>query len=105
MLLTLFIIAVVLIAVTGIYCVIATHNLIHVLIALELLNKASTLLIALAGIISGNMELAQSFIIALIFIEVVVMAIGAGIAVAIHSRNGSLNLRKLVQPKGGNELE
>ena len=89
MLLTLFIIAVTLIAVSGIYCIIATQNLIRVLIALELLNKAATLLMALA----------QSYIIALIIIEVVVTAVGAGIVIAVYARDGSLNLKDMLRAK------
>ncbi|MCL2462045.1 MAG: NADH-quinone oxidoreductase subunit K [Defluviitaleaceae bacterium] len=100
MLLTLFIIAIVLIAAMGIYCIAATHNMIRVLIALELLIKAVTLLLALAGTISKQMALAQSFIIALIIIEVVVTATGAGIAIAVHNKNGSLDMRKLTKIKG-----
>ena len=99
MLLTLFVIAIVLIAAMGIYCVAATHNMIRVLIALELLIKAVTLLIAVAGAECGEMALAQSFIIALIIIEVVVTAIGAGIIIAVHARNGSIDLRNLTKIK------
>ena len=107
MLMTLFIIAVTLIAASGIYCVIATRNLIRVLIALELLNKAATLLMALAGAVSGKMALAQSYIIALIIIEVVVTAVGAGIVIAVHARDGSLDLRDLLRAKerGGAHAE
>ena len=100
MLLTLFIIAIALIAVAGIYCLTATRNMLRVLMALELLNKAVTLLIAVAGARSGQMALAQSFIIALIIVEVVVTAVGAGITIAVHARNGSLDLRKLTKLKG-----
>jgi len=100
MLLTLFIIAIVLIAAAGIYFLIATHNMIRVLLALELLIKSITLLIALAGTMNGEMALAQSFIITLIIIEVVVTATGAGIVIAVHSRSGSLDLRELTKLKG-----
>ena len=100
MLLTLFIIAIVLIAVAGIYCITVTRNMLRMLMALELLYKAITLLIALAGAKSGQMALAQSFIIALIIIEVVVTAIGAGITIAVHARSGSLDLRQLTKLKG-----
>jgi len=96
----LFISAITLMVVASIYCIIATHNMIRILIALELLNKAITLLLALAGAVSGNMALAQSFIIALIIIEVVITAIGAGIIIAVHERNGSVDLRKLNKIKG-----
>jgi len=100
MLLTLFIIAVALIAAAGIYCIIATHNMIRILLALELLIKSVTLLLALAGEVCGKMALAQSFIIALIIIEVVVTATGAGIAIAAHARTGTLDIRKLIRLKG-----
>ena len=100
MLLTLFIAAIAVIAAAAIYCILATHNMIRILIALELLNKGVTLLIAVAGAVNGKMALAQSFIIALIIIEVVVTAIGAGIIIAVHARNGSLDLRNLSKIKG-----
>ena len=100
MLLTLFMIAIALVAVAGIYCIVATRNMIRVLLALELLYKAVTLLIAVAGDQSGQMALAQSYIIVLIIVEVVVTATGAGIVIAVHARNGSLDLRDLLRIKG-----
>ena len=100
MLLTLFIIAVALIAFTGIYCIIASHNLIRVLLAMELIIKSLTLLIAVAGTWCGEVSLAQSFIIALIIIEVVVTAVGAGITIAVHERTGGVDLRQLTNFKG-----
>ena len=100
MLLTLFIAAIALISVAAVYCVITTHNMIRILIALELLNKGVTLLIAVAGAASGKMALAQSFIIPLIIVEVVVTATGAGIIIAVYSRSGSLDLRDLTHLKG-----
>ena len=100
MLLTLFIIAVLLIAIAGIYCVLVTHNMIRVLLALEILIKAITLLIAVSGAVCDKLALAQSFIIALIIIEVVVTATGAGIVIATHKRNGSIDLRELTKIKG-----
>ena len=100
MLFTLFITAVALIAATGIYFVVAARNMIRLLLALELLYKAVTLLIAVAGVLSGKTALAQSYIIALIIVEVVVTATGAGIVIAVHARTGSIDLRKLMNIKG-----
>ena len=100
MLLTLFVIAIVLIAAAGLYCILATHNMIRMLLALELLIKAITLFIALAGAVSGKMALAQSYIITLIIIEVVMTATGAGIVIAVYARNGTLDLRMLTKLKG-----
>ena len=101
MLFTLFIIAIVLIAAVGIYCITATHNMIRMLLALELLLKSVTLFIAVTGDVCGKMALAQSYIIALIIIEVVVTATGAGIVIAVYAHNGgSLDLRMLTKLKG-----
>ena len=100
MLLLLFAVAILLIAATGLYAIIVNRNLIRVLIGMELLVKAVTLLLAVAGERAGKVELAQSFIIALIIVEVVVTAVGAGIAVALQKRNGTLDLNKMDHLKG-----
>jgi multisubunit Na+/H+ antiporter MnhC subunit len=91
---------VVLLGVAALYCVLISRNLIRILIGLELLIKAVTLLIALAGYLTGRMPLAQSLIITLIVIEVVVIAVAAGIAIGAHRHNQSLDVRLLRNLKG-----
>ena len=59
---------VVLLFVIGIYCVLLTYNLIRALIGLEILVKAVTLLLVVAGYVSGREALAQSLVITLIVI-------------------------------------
>ena len=49
-----FIIFITLIFITGIYCILASFNLVRALIGLEILIKAVTLLIILAGYICGR---------------------------------------------------
>jgi NADH:ubiquinone oxidoreductase subunit K len=98
--LTLFIVAIVLLVATGLYCILATRNMIRVLIALEVVNKALTLMLVLAGVYTNQVALAQSFAITLIIIEVVVTAIGAGIAIAVYRRNGTLDMNMLTNIKG-----
>ena len=100
MLLTLFIVAIVMIFATGLYCILVTRNMIRVLIALEVMIKSVTLLLALAGSQTNQMALAQSFIITLIIVEVVITAIGAGISIAVYRHNGTLDLRELTKIKG-----
>ena len=95
MLLTMTIAAVVLTAVAGIYCILVTHNLLRVLIAMEIVNKAAILLLVLAGSLKGELALVESYIFALIIIEVVVTAIGAVLCIAIHAHTGSLDIRRL----------
>jgi NADH-quinone oxidoreductase subunit K len=84
----------------GIYCLLITKNLIRILIGLELLTKAVTLLIILAGYISGRIGLAQSMVITLIVIEVVVIVVAAGIVLAVFRHNDSLNVKNLQNLKG-----
>jgi multisubunit Na+/H+ antiporter MnhC subunit len=99
--LTLFVMAIVCTAATGIYCIVATHNLLRVIISMEIINKAATVLLALAGVINGSLSLAESYIIALIVVEVVVTAVGAGLCIALYNRTGSLDIRELSVSKEG----
>ena len=84
----------------GIYCVLATFNLVRALIGLEILIKAVTLLLIAVGYITGHEALAQSLVITLIVIEVVVITISVAVVVGIHSYNKSLDVRKIRNLKG-----
>jgi len=105
MLYVMFILAIALTAAAGIYSIIATRNILRVLIAMELVSKAAILLILLAGLINGNMALAESLIIALIIVEVVVTAIGAVLCIALYSKTKSLDIRQLTRTKEVNHAE
>lgn len=95
MLLTLFIAAILMIFAVGFYSLIVTRNLIRVVISLEVLTKAATLLTILVGALTDRMAQAQAFAVTLIVVEVVVTAIAAGIIIGVFNHNGSLNTRKL----------
>jgi NADH-quinone oxidoreductase subunit K len=94
------VIFIILLALTALYGILFSRNLIRMLIGLELLTKTATLLIALAGHIAGRMALAQAMIITLIVIEVVVIAVAAGIVIGAHRHNQSLDVRTLRKLKG-----
>ncbi len=94
------IIFIILLSIIALYCMLVSRNLIRILIGLELLIKAVTLLIALAGFLAGRMALAQTFIITVIVIEVVVIAVAAGIVIGVHRHNQSLDGRLLRNLKG-----
>ena len=96
----LFGLATVILMVIGIYCVLLTYNLIRTLIGLEILVKAVTLLLVVAGHVSHHEALAQSMVITLIVIEAVVMTIAVGIVVGIRKVNDSLDTRKICNLKG-----
>ncbi len=86
--------------VAGVYCVLATFNLIRALIGIEVLIKAVTLLIIAVGHVTAHEALAQSLVITLIVIEVVVITISVAVVVGIHSYNKSLDVRKIRNMKG-----
>jgi NADH:ubiquinone oxidoreductase subunit K len=86
---------VILIFIIGLYCILVTFNLIRALIGVELLIKAVTLLIVVAGHASHHQALAQALVITLIVIEVVVMTVAAGVILGVYQHQKDLKLRNL----------
>jgi len=86
--------------VIGLYCILVTYNLIRALIGIELIIKAVTLLLIAVGYATGHTALTQALVITLIVIEVVIIAIGAGIVLGVHTNIKSLNVTKLRNLKG-----
>lgn len=99
-LLRLYIVFLPLLFIAGFYCIITTRNLIRTLLGLEILTKAVTLMLALAGYLTGATALSQALIITLIVVEVVVIAIAAGIVLNIFRHYNSLDTRNLRTLKG-----
>ena len=86
--------------IAGLYCILVTRNLMRVLIGIELLMKAVTLLLIVAGYTAGRTALSQAIVITLIVIEVVVMAVMAGVILSIYRHTGSLDAGNLKNLKG-----
>lgn len=95
-----FCIFVILLGVCGFYCILVTKNFIRTLVGLEILTKAVTLLIIIAGYVSRRTALAQSMAITVIVVEVVVISVAAGIVFGIFKQIGSLNITKMRNLKG-----
>ena len=93
-------IGVVLVVVTGLYSLVTTQSLIRALIGLEILTKAVTLLIIMAGHITGRIALAQALAITLIVVEVAVIPVGVGIVVRLYSHTRSVEAAQLQNLKG-----
>lgn len=83
--------AIAMVSVAGLYALLVTRNLLRVLMGLELLTKAVTLLLVLAGYATGRALFTQSLVITLIVVEVVVIAVAAGLVVNVHRVHGSLD--------------
>ncbi len=95
LLFAIFIVSVVLIFAIGIYSLLVTHNLMRILISIEILTKAVTLLLIVAGYVSKNMAMAEAYVITVIIIEVVLMAVATGLVLGLFRANGTLDTRKM----------
>ena len=84
----------------GCYCLIRTYHILKIIIGIEVAMKAVTLFMILAGYINGKMTLAQSFVITVIVIEVVVAVVATGIAISLYKKYGSMDIRNLRKLKG-----
>jgi NADH:ubiquinone oxidoreductase subunit K len=89
-----------LVFIIGLYCLLATYNLIRAVIGIELMIKAVTLFIILAGRITARTGLAQAFAITLIVIEVVIMVVAMGVIINAFKHNKNIDVRSLRHLKG-----
>lgn len=85
---------------TGCYCFIRTYHMLKITIGIEVAIKAVTLFIVLAGYINGNIDLAETYIITSIVLEVVVAVVSAGISINLYRKYGSMDIRNLRKLKG-----
>ena len=95
-----FSIAIALVIIAGFYYLLVTLNLIRALIGLELLTKAVTLFIILAGYVTGRTGLAQALAITLIIIEVVVVVVAVGVVLCVFKHSDSIDVRTIRNIKG-----
>jgi NADH:ubiquinone oxidoreductase subunit K len=90
----------ILLMIDGLWCMLATYNLLRMLIGLEILMKSVTFLLIVAGYLSGRMALAQAMVITVIVIEVVVVVVAAGLILGFFRKTDTLNVRATRDLKG-----
>lgn len=95
-----FIIFIIMLCVSGFYCILITRNLIKALIGLEILTKAVTLLFVIVGFITHHEALVQALIITMIVIEVVLIVVAGGVILSVYRHEESLDARALRKLKG-----
>jgi multisubunit Na+/H+ antiporter MnhC subunit len=100
MLLTMFGTGVILLLVIGLYAILTTHNLIRVLIGLEILTKGVTLLLITAGRVVGRVALAQALVITLIVVEVAVVVVAITIILRVYQHHDSIDTSLVKTLKG-----
>ena len=86
--------------VIGSYCILATTNLVRALIGIEIMMKAVTLLLIIAGYASGRTSLSQALVITLIVVETVMIAVAMGIILSAYKHTKSLDTESLTNLKG-----
>lgn len=90
----------ILMIVAGCWCMIRTYHILKITIGIEIAMKAITMFIIIAGEMTGNVALAQSFITTLIVIEVVLAVVCIGTAVGLYRKYNSMDIRNLIRLKG-----
>ena len=93
-------ITVVLLFCIGLYTLIASRNLLRMLIGFGIISKGVTLAIITAGSVNGKIVLSQTLAITAIVVEVVFIAIALAIVMIIQRKRHSLDVRKLTNLKG-----
>ncbi len=100
LLFTLFLVGSALLIAIGLYGIVVTRNLMRIILSVEILTKAVTLVMIGAGYETGKMGMAQSFVITIIVIEVMLLVIATGILFGAFKNNGSLMTDQLNNLKG-----
>ena len=100
LLFTLFLIGASLLIAIGVYGIVVTRNLMRIILSVEILTKAVTLVMIGAGYETGQMGVAQSFVITIIVVEVMLLVIATGILFGVYRNNGSLMTDQLNNLKG-----
>jgi NADH:ubiquinone oxidoreductase subunit K len=89
-----------LLIIMGLYGLLRTRNIIRLILAIAITVKAVILLLAIAGIASGNLALVQTFIVTLIVVELVMVLAAVGVAIGVYRQNGNIDINHLTKLKG-----
>ncbi len=84
----------------GFYGLLASRNLIKIVVALQILVKAALLGLVAAGNYNGQINLAQSLALTVIIADTIVAVMGVALAVQIRRRMHTLDVRALSNLKG-----
>jgi NADH:ubiquinone oxidoreductase subunit K len=84
----------------GFYALLASRNLIKLVIGLQLLVKAAVLALVLAGTSNGQLQVAQSLAVTVIVADTVVAVIGMALAVQVRRRTGTMDVQRLSSLRG-----
>lgn len=89
------ILAILSLAGVGFYCLLASRNLIRVIVGLQLMIKGVALAFVLGGNLTGNVNLGQTLGLTVIVADTIVAVVGLAMAVQIRHRLGTLDVKEL----------
>ena len=84
----------------GFYGLMASHNLIKIVVALQILVKGALLALVAAGNANGQIGLSQSMALTVIVADTIVAVMGIALGVQIRRRAGSLDVSALSRLRG-----
>jgi NADH:ubiquinone oxidoreductase subunit K len=79
----------------GFYCLLATRNLIKIIIGIQLMVKGVAMAFILGGALNDQMNLAQTMALTIIVADTIVAVIGLALAVQVRHRLGTLDIKAL----------
>jgi len=79
----------------GLYALLVVHNLLKVVVALQLLGKSAVVALVLAGALRGQVNLGQSMALTVIVADTIVAVVGLALAVQVRRHFGTLDLKSL----------
>ncbi len=84
----------------GFYGLMASRNLIKIVVALQILVKGALLGLVAAGDLNGQVGVSQSMALTVIVADTIVAVMGIALGVQIRRRTGSLDVRDLSRLRG-----
>jgi NADH:ubiquinone oxidoreductase subunit K len=84
----------------GMYGLLVKHNLLKLVISLQILGKAAILALITAGVSSHQINLGQSLTVTVIVADTIVTIVALALAVQVQRRFGTLDVRELSTLKG-----
>jgi NADH:ubiquinone oxidoreductase subunit K len=79
----------------GLYALLIVHNLLKVVVALQLLGKSAVVALVLAGALRGKVNVGQSMALTVIVADTIVAVVGLALAVQVRRHFGTLDLKSL----------
>lgn len=81
----------------GVYGLLASRNLIKVIIALQIMVKGAMVALVMAGHIRGAVNFGQSLALTVIVTDTIVAVVGLTLAVQIRQRIGTMDIKDLTK--------